>query len=53
MCFPLKVFFLEIPGKMRNISGRFRPFEMGLQPYPIVIIISCINAVIMKGIGHV
>jgi len=38
---------------MRIFGDRVRLFEMGLQPYPIVIIIGCIDAVIMKGIGYV
>ena len=33
----------KFPEKMRNILGKDRLFEMGLQPYPIVIIIGCID----------
>jgi hypothetical protein len=46
-------FYPKFLDKTRIFQGKGRLFEMGLQPYPIVIIIGCIGSVIEKGIGHV
>jgi hypothetical protein len=41
---PLRVSWPKFLAKMRIFPGKDRLFEMGLQPYPIVILIGCIDS---------